>query len=377
MDGLFIFNSPFRVTNNAENILDFSGASGVDWRSSALSAQGAPGTTLVNKSLLNITDSGTSQIQLSGGVVLRNEGEISISEAADLNIGQGSIFQNDIQGVIKLRDNVDIAGSMFTNTGLIQKSIGTASATIGSLINNIPGTLSIEVGEVIIPTNYAGDGIISGDGFIRTLSSLDIAGTIAPGTNGPGNLGYNNATEFDSTPACIYQFELNGSIPETEYDVFIINSSARLNGTLEVILSFEPDIDDEFIIISANAISECNLPSQVISTFNGSEYTFDVICNPDNVTLRVSSIILGIDENQATQVSIYPNPNSGSFTMALDKTYLELETTISNILGQVIAKERFVNTNTINLTLEGSPGIYFVTLSTSEGIAKTMKLIKE
>ncbi len=377
LDGPFIFNSQFRVTNNTENFLDFSGPAGVEWRSSTLSAQGSPGTVLVNKGLLNITDTGTSQLQLSGGIVLRNESDIVFTETADLNIGQGSVFNNDALGTITIKDQVDISGSTFTNTGLIQKSVGTESATIGSLINNSPGTLNIEIGEVTIPSNYQGDGIISGDGVITTLASLDIAGTIAPGSNGLGELGYNNSSEFDSTSDCIYQFEIQGPTPDIEHDVFAINSNARLNGTVEVILGFEPEINDEFTIITANAITECNLPSQVTSIFNGNEYTYDVICNTDNVILKVSNVVLGLDDNALINASLYPNPTTGNFTLNLGKTYEDLNINITNILGQVITYERFVNTNTIDLTIDGSPGIYFVNIITSQADLKTLKVIKE
>lgn len=59
------------------------------------------------------------------------------------------------------------------------------------------------------------------------------------------------------------------------------------------------------------------------------------------------------------------------------KSFSEIDTTITNILGQVVAFERFVNTETFQLNLEGDPGIYFVTLTTESGVSETLKVIKK
>lgn len=86
--------------------------------------------------------------------------------------------------------------------------------------------------------------------------------------------------------------------------------------------------------------------------------------------------VLSTPENELANSIAYPNPNSGSFTIALGNYFSEVNTTITNILGQVVASERFVNTDTLELNLQGSPGIYFVTISTAEGISETLKIIK-
>ena len=121
----------------------------------------------------------------------------------------------------------------------------------------------------------------------------------------------------------------------------------------------------------------CNLPTQVTSSFNGNVYTYDVVCNADNVTLRVSDIVLSVDDNEFANAVQYPNPTSGSFKIKLGKTHSDLNITISNILGQVISYERFVNTNTVDLSIHGSPGIYFVTVKNSENNKKIFKIMKQ
>ena len=178
----------------------------------------------------------------------------------------------------------------------------------------------------------------------------------------------------------MYQLELNGPTPGTEHDVFAINAgtSDRLNGTLEITLGFEPTLDDEFVVITSGTITECNLPAEVSAIFNGTTFTFEVVCNPTNVTLRVAEVLSTDDFSEVeAQITIYPNPTQGAVQIDLGQNYPEMEVTVANILGQFISVERFINTNILDLRIEGSPGIYFVTLSNSNGLRRTLKVAKE
>ncbi|SRX52324.1 T9SS type A sorting domain-containing protein [Aequorivita sp. CIP111184] len=378
LDGPFIVDGGgLRIENNGVNFLDFSGPAGVVWRGGTLTAQAAAGTVLVNNGLINFTGTGSQQTQLSGGAVFKNEGTILFDAAANnLSIGQGSIFENRELGVITVVDGVIITGGPFINTGLIQKTTGTGTATIRSLTNNSPGILNIEIGNMDFNDLYEGDGTITGAGSIGTVAFISIDGTIAPGNNGPGTLDYNIQFDFDTTPNCVYQLEINGITPDTEHDLFAINAPAKLNGTFDIQLGYAPQLNDEFVVITANSIIECNLPAQVTATFGNGTYTYDVVCNPENVTLKVVNIVLGVEESQLSNAVLYPNPTSGNFNIDLGKDYSEINTTITNILGQVVAFERYVNTNTLEVNLQGSPGIYFVNLTTAEGVSETLKIIK-
>lgn len=89
-----------------------------------------------------------------------------------------------------------------------------------------------------------------------------------------------------------------------------------------------------------------------------------------------SSLLSTNDVNLQTIISLFANPTSGYFTINLSKSYSEINTTITNILGQVVAFERFANTDTLEVNLQGSPGIYFVNLTTAEGVSETLKIVK-
>lgn len=378
LDGPFIFNSEFRVINNTENFLSFTGAAGVEWRGGALSAQGAAGSTLVNHGILSVSAQGAPIAQLGGGVILRNEGEMSFNEnIANFNIGQSSVLTNATTGIINVNDGVNIPSGSFINLGLIQKLEGTGSTTIGNLDNREAGVLFVDEGDIIFPGIYEGTGRITGDDTIITSAATEIEGTIAPGKNGSGTLIYGNSLEFDSTEDTIYEFEIDGLNPDTQHDVLDILSNAKVRGNIEVNLGFAPQLDDTFEIIKANSVTVCDLPAQIIAMFTNDTYTFEVVCGSDNVTLRVSDVILSVNDTSLNSAVLYPNPNSGNFTLTLGESTPEVNVTITNILGQIISSERFVNKNTLNLNIEGSSGVYFVTVNTSEERQKTFKIIKQ
>ncbi|AFL80453.1 hypothetical protein Aeqsu_0951 [Aequorivita sublithincola DSM 14238] len=379
LDGPFIVDGGgLRIENNGVNFLDFSGPAGVVWRGGTLTAQAAAGTVLVNNGLINFTGTGSQQTQLAGGAVFQNEGTILFDAAANnLSIGQGSIFENRELGVITVVDGVNISGGPFINTGLIQKTTGTGTATLASLTNNSPGILSVETGNMSFNVNFDGDGIITGAGSIGTNYNTEIGQTIAPGNNGVGTLTYNNTLDFEATPDCIYQLEINGTAAGTEHDVFAITNKARLFGTLDIILGYNAQLNDEFVIMTFPNRNECELPAQVTASFGNGTYTYDVVCNPDNVTLKVVDIVLGLEDNQLSNAVLYPNPTSGNFTIDLGKNYSEINMNITNILGQVVAFERFANTDTLEINLQGSPGIYFVNITTGEDFSETLKVLKE
>jgi len=199
-------------------------------------------------------------------------------------------------------------------------------------------------------------------------------GTFAPGLS-PGTL--NVQGDFTSTATSILEIELDGLTPDTEHDVLAIDSNANLNGTLDVILGFAPQLDDEFVIITAGAVTECNLPAQVTTMYTNDTYTFDVVCNADNVTLRVSDVILTIDDNTLGKVIAYPNPTDGEINIDLGQNRVETAVTITNILGQVVAKETFRNTAVASMHFDGTSGLYFALLQTEEGASKTIKIMKK
>jgi hypothetical protein len=86
---------------------------------------------------------------------------------------------------------------------------------------------------------------------------------------------------------------------------------------------------------------------------------------PNGCTNDVPQAIIG--ENY---ISIFPNPNSGQFTISLPADNAEI--TVTDILGQQILKKQATQ-KTINLHLDKN-GVYIIYITTKQGTA-TRKLI--
>lgn len=85
---------------------------------------------------------------------------------------------------------------------------------------------------------------------------------------------------------------------------------------------------------------------------------------------------LGVNKNILSNVTLYPNPTNGNFTIDLNKEYTEVVIEVSNIFGQVIYSEKYAFAEKIVQQLNTSTGVYFVKVSIAEGVSKTFKILK-
>ena len=79
------------------------------------------------------------------------------------------------------------------------------------------------------------------------------------------------------------------------------------------------------------------------------------------------------EENIMSDVTLYPNPNKGQFTLSLPEE--ECDITICNNLGQVIHHSTVKCLTTLSLD-NLSAGVYFVNVK-SESVVRTLKFVKE
>ena len=159
----------------------------------------------------------------------------------------------------------------------------------------------------------------------------------------------------------------------TEYDVLAVTgNNVEFDGNVNVNLSFEPSVNDEFIIATTiGIISSCNIANTTSADFNGNTYTFDVFCRNDNeLVLGVNSITLGIDVNELnSSVSLYPNPVKNKLTLKNNGNIKLTNAVIVDVRGAVIQ----------NIILDNMPpvkdiylshytsGVYFINIETERG----------
>lgn len=89
--------------------------------------------------------------------------------------------------------------------------------------------------------------------------------------------------------------------------------------------------------------------------------------------------VTGISSKNTPEFSIYPNPNSGSFTICLKNTAAAGVTiTVTNCLGQAVYKELHQSTSVIGLDMATEDkGIYFVEIKTNHVTMVRKKIIIE
>lgn len=81
-------------------------------------------------------------------------------------------------------------------------------------------------------------------------------------------------------------------------------------------------------------------------------------------------------ENENWQWALLPNPNNGEFRLSTKYKAHNIQIEITDVLGQLIYTTQQKETNTINITLNQPPGLYFVTLL-SDNKRQVLKLMKE
>ena len=90
---------------------------------------------------------------------------------------------------------------------------------------------------------------------------------------------------------------------------------------------------------------------------------------PQKITLELADT----DENMMSNVSLYPNPNKGQFSINLPEE--DCEISIANSLGQEVHYSHAQGHTDLNL--EGlTNGIYFVTVKSASAVG-TLKFVKE
>lgn len=373
LDGdIFCSTSSIKIPSNTTAIFDFNGNTGVVW--SYLDVNG-PGT-LINRSEITLLNS--SHKFLKQNITVNNEGSMNFEDVGNLFVDNGTI-NNQATGIMDLQAGsiLLIGTGALNNNGLLKRT-----TTTGNFAINVPttnsGTISAMMGtlEFYGSLNNTVNGTVNGTATLDVPSPADFTndGIFSPGGY-PGTLTV--LGDFKSSSTSKLQIELYGYTQGTEYDLLAVQGNAIMDGDIPVALYFAPNIGDEFIVLTANNITSCNLPATVTAHHNGHNYTFDVICNPDNVTLKITDIVLGTEENTLSNLSMYPNPSNGSFTINLGREYTDVTVQVINMLGQTISSEKYASAKTIEQEINASAGIYFVKVSTAKEGSNTLRIIKQ
>lgn len=325
-------------------------------------------TSITNHANFLVTNSNQTQVL---GTTINNmsTGSIDIpSVGGFLQQGTSSVLNND--GIVrKIPDGINPFGNFY----LIVE------------INN-HGTIEVQEDQIFLLlagnstfTNFE-DGRVMGDGTYDITTTFINQGLVLPG-------GFESVGTLEITN----NFSLNGGTVEidmagtqaNEFDAINVFGSPAMEGNFNINLLFTPQVGDEFPVITWNLTgSSCSFPQFTTAVLDGLEYTFETICNPNDVSLRLVEIgVLGADDfsKDDVQFFIHPNPMRSEGTFVFSSEWITSEETtlvIYNAIGQqVVSIDGF--TSELNTFHRGNlpGGVYFAQVMSDGTVLATTKII--
>lgn len=90
----------------------------------------------------------------------------------------------------------------------------------------------------------------------------------------------------------------------------------------------------------------------------------------------VSITTVAVNENSLNEISVYPNPTDGNFTIDLGHIYQTSRVSITNVSGQLIESKTLSQSQLLHLSIEEPAGIYFIFIQSDDKNA-VVRLLKE
>ncbi len=76
-------------------------------------------------------------------------------------------------------------------------------------------------------------------------------------------------------------------------------------------------------------------------------------------------------------IIVAPNPTKDAVTINFDRLQEKVIITLYNVLGQVVSGKIVTGIETINYTITGNSGLYFLLVENQNGEKKIIKVVKE
>lgn len=299
----------------------------------------------------------------NGKIRLFNDTEYNVGNSVSIGYSSGTLhdFEIGVRATVR-KDNNN----------------GTSTINLTNLENNgkiicETGTLDIN-GSLTTGVNVFGiyNGSYRGNGAFGFPTGHMLQGEIRPGSS-PGVLTV--IGDFATSASATFIIEIDGPNAGTEYDQVSVTNEAILDGDIEITLGYLPANDASFQIVSAVDLSSCNFPTQITTSFNGTPYTFNVVCFNNSLYLNgPDAVALSTTENILDDLKLYPNPASSVLNIKsnlISKGNWQL----INQLGQAVKVSTF-NSNEVKINVNEIPtGIYFFKIEDDNLNATTTKRI--
>jgi hypothetical protein len=119
---------------------------------------------------------------------------------------------------------------------------------------------------------------------------------------------------------------------------------------------------------------------KVVLAFRGTTgggYQSDLAIDDVNVQAQSITAVDLAQESSEHKFTLYPNPNNGTFTVDLQDVQAKTTILISNTLGQIVHQSTHTQEQQLDLSFEGSPGVYFIVVKTAENSTAIFKILKQ
>lgn len=91
--------------------------------------------------------------------------------------------------------------------------------------------------------------------------------------------------------------------------------------------------------------------------------------------LKLNTQLSGLDTHNFTNINIFPNPSSDFVTVNFGQNITDADILVFDIMGRIVKNFKANNQNSILLDFRETPGLYFVKITSQQGVDKTIKVI--
>jgi photosystem II stability/assembly factor-like uncharacterized protein len=157
----------------------------------------------------------------------------------------------------------------------------------------------------------------------------------------------------------------NGTARTLTVSTTTIDNSLALSGT--TLIANESGASYQWLDCDNGNSPISGETSQSFTAIVSGNYAVEITKNGCTETSACTNVtVLGIQQEQNVNLSAYPNPNNGMFTVSSSIPMMRVE--VVNVVGQVVYEQNMNGQTKVDINFEGAPGIYFVRIVTTDNI---------
>jgi hypothetical protein len=93
--------------------------------------------------------------------------------------------------------------------------------------------------------------------------------------------------------------------------------------------------------------------------------------------VKLSTLVEINETENLLKYRMFPNPTNGKISIDLGVKFNNIKAILTNDLGQIVLAKNYTSTNFVNIDIDATSGIYFLQLETTDGVTRTLKILKK